>query len=208
VFIFKIRLSDGHKNSERGSNKYESIPGFDWLAYNRLTEEGINMAKNDRLKEEIAESRHNDIMALTLGVFGFAGLSAAFAYWMVQGWVAAIELMVIIAIGFALIQIRARRSWQKRKDLIKQLDNTKRNTTPDNSIKEPTPKEIMDEIKESRKDTKRAIAITLAIFGATIAITGLTVREQLQLQSYGLELIILGVATFGVSSLLFFRKIT
>ena len=80
------------------------------------------MAKNDKLKEELAESRHDDIVGIMLGTFGFAGLSAVFAYWQVQGWLAGIELLVIIGVGFWVACFIAKRKAKSRKDKIEQLD--------------------------------------------------------------------------------------
>lgn len=83
------------------------------------------MAKNDKVKEELAESRHDDVIGIMLGTFGFAGLSAVFAYWQVQGWLAGIELLVIIGVGFWVVCSIARRKAKSRKDKIKQLGNKK-----------------------------------------------------------------------------------
>ena len=83
------------------------------------------MEKNDKLKERIAESRHNEKAALTYGTCGFGALSAAFAYGAWQGFVSIyyfIAMMVILIIGFALIGIRAGNQRQKRRDWIEQLD--------------------------------------------------------------------------------------
>lgn len=80
------------------------------------------MAKSDRVKEELAESRHNDVMGLTLGAFGFAGVSLAIAYGMWQGWLEFIPMIVIIAIGYFWIDCVARRNRQRRSDLIQRLD--------------------------------------------------------------------------------------
>lgn len=42
------------------------------------------MNKNDKLKEELAESRHDDLLEVALGAFGFAGVSIVLAYWQIQ----------------------------------------------------------------------------------------------------------------------------
>lgn len=89
------------------------------------------MAKNDKLKEEIAESRHDDIIGIMLGTFGFAGLSAAIAFsvwqwqqngpW--QGLSAFLGMIIIIGVGFLKVCSIARRKARSRKSLIEQLDN-------------------------------------------------------------------------------------
>jgi len=81
------------------------------------------MSKNDRLKEELAESRHTDVIGLMLGTFGFGALSVAIAYGLWQGVWAFLGMIVIIAIGYWAVSSYARRKARRRKDLIKQLDN-------------------------------------------------------------------------------------
>ena len=85
------------------------------------------MEKNEKLKEEIAESRHNESTALTYVTCGFGGLSAALAYGAWQGFVSIyfIAMMVILISGFLVIGNKASHQRRNRKDKIEQLDNAK-----------------------------------------------------------------------------------
>ena len=145
------------------------------------------MAKNDELKERIAESRHNEKAALTYGTCGFGALSAALAYGAWQGFVSIyfIAMMVILIIGFVLIGIRASHQRQKRRDWIEQLDNPENNTTPDTNThdtntKEPTLQEIMNELHKIQCELNEAEGrdrvmawIAFTVLGATIIIASL-----------------------------------
>jgi MFS family permease len=174
----------------------------------RLRKEGMSMAKKDKLKEELAESRHGEIIALMLGTFAIGALSVAIAVGWWQGWWASFPIMALIIIGLWGLRFLANRNTRRRKEKIEQLDNQEESQMPAKSTKQPTLKEIMDEIKESRKATSRAVAISMAIFGATIAIAGLTLfMQQFEPQVYAAELIGIGVA-IAVFYLFLFRKIT
>ena len=83
------------------------------------------MDKNDKLKEEIAEIRHNDIMGLMLATFGFGALSVAIAYGLWQGAWPFVGIIVIIIIGFWRLFSVVISNKRRRKNLIKQLDYTK-----------------------------------------------------------------------------------
>jgi len=82
------------------------------------------MVKNDRLKEELAESRHNERMALMWVTCGFGALAAALAYgaWQEFG-PSFIVMMVILISGFIGIWIAASRSRMRRRDSIRRLDD-------------------------------------------------------------------------------------
>ena len=113
------------------------------------------MAKNDKIKEQLAESRHNERMALTWLTVGFVALSAAIAYGVWQGTTygvqqgvgAAVGVLLLILIGFIMIWVAASRNRRERKELIEQLDNTK---------KEPTNKEIMVKLHKIQDELKKA----------------------------------------------------
>jgi 4-hydroxybenzoate polyprenyltransferase len=154
--------------------------------------EDSNLAKNDKLKEKIAESRHNEKAALTYVTCGFGALSAALAYGAWQGFdsIYFIAMMVVLIIGFALIGIRASHQRQKRRDWIEQLDNTIKKPAPDNRAEEPTNKEILEEIK---KGNKNALALSGAIWGVSLAIAGLLLILQFEVQPSGWILLILGI---------------
>jgi len=88
------------------------------------------MTKDGKLKEELAESRHDDMLGLALGAFGFAGISVALAYWQVQGWIPALELLAVLAAAMFGVSSISNRKKRARKKLIEQLDNEEQKTTP------------------------------------------------------------------------------
>jgi len=89
------------------------------------------MAKNDKIKEQLAESRHNETIRLMAATFGLGILSIAFAYGMlVNSYVmltalqvlqALLPFIVLLVIWFAIIGIFACSSRRERKGLIKQI---------------------------------------------------------------------------------------
>jgi hypothetical protein len=105
-----------------------------WLNYNyykSIERRGSNMAKSDKLKEELAESRHEEIIGIMLGTFGVAALSLAVAFgvwqWQQNGSAAVpstlFGLLLIIGFGYwAVCSLASRRS-RNRKKKIQQLDN-------------------------------------------------------------------------------------
>jgi len=54
------------------------------------------MTKDDKLKEHLAEERHEDTVAIALGAFGFAGISVAVAYWQIAGWAGGLTLALLL----------------------------------------------------------------------------------------------------------------
>jgi len=81
------------------------------------------MNKNDKLKEKLAESRHDDLLEVALGAFGFAGVSVVLAYWQIQGWPSGVALLFLFGLLLVVVGRRANHKIQARKDLIAQLDN-------------------------------------------------------------------------------------
>lgn len=88
------------------------------------------MAKNDKLKETLAESRHDDMLGFALGAFGFAGISVALAYWQIQGWMSALEILVVLAAAMFGVNSISNRKKRARKKLIEQLDNQEQPSKP------------------------------------------------------------------------------
>lgn len=128
------------------------------------------MAKNDKLKEELAESRHKETIGVRFGAFILAGLALAVAYGQWQGWLASLPIFGFIAVGFVLGIVGIKREAQKRKEIIEQLDNQKQNPMPAKSTKEPTNKDIMYEIKRTRALSR---VLSLIIFFASVGVAGL-----------------------------------
>jgi hypothetical protein len=94
------------------------------------------MAKNDKLKEKLAESRHDDVKLLMYGTFGFAGiaLTIAFEAWLCGtsvflasvAWQKMLYLLPFPLAVASLILValsRVSRKQQERKKLIEQLGN-------------------------------------------------------------------------------------
>lgn len=92
------------------------------------------MAKNDKLKEELAESRHEEIVVIMLGTFAIGGLSLAIAFGVWQGqqhgpWQgisAFFGTAIIIVAGYWGIGKTVSRRAQSRKVNIKKLGNTEK----------------------------------------------------------------------------------
>jgi len=100
------------------------------------------MNKNDKLKEELAESRHIERITLALAALGFAGISLGVAYGVWKGWLLSTIMMVIVIAGWLSLYYIARRNSKRRTDKIKQLDNEEQKPMPASSIKEPTNQDI------------------------------------------------------------------
>jgi len=100
------------------------------------------MDKNDKLKEELAESRHIEIITLALAALGFAGISLGVAYGIWRGWPSAFGMMSIVIAGWLSLYCIARRNSKRRKDKIKQLDNEEQKPLSESSAKEPTNQDI------------------------------------------------------------------
>jgi len=81
------------------------------------------MGKNDKLKEELAESRHAETITLALGALGIAGISLGVAYGVWKGWLLSTIMMVIIIVGWLSLYFLGRRNNQRRREKIKYLDN-------------------------------------------------------------------------------------
>ncbi len=148
------------------------------------------MAKNDKLKEKIAELRHKDITLLMYGTFGFAGLAltiafvawlygtSGFAAWQKVVYSLLFSLPVATLVWAAVSYVS--RNKREREDLIKQLGNTEKKPVPDNSTKEPKIKEIMDklhkiqgELKEAEGKSRVMMWITFMVVGAAIIVASL-----------------------------------
>ncbi|MGD9116338.1 MAG: hypothetical protein PVJ61_04060, partial [Dehalococcoidia bacterium] len=85
--------------------------------------------ENDKLKEELAESRHEEITTIMLGTFAFGGFALAIAFgawqWQLhglwQGSLAFFGTAIIIGLGYWGISNAVSRRGRERKDKIKQL---------------------------------------------------------------------------------------
>jgi membrane protein implicated in regulation of membrane protease activity len=91
------------------------------------------MDKNDKLKEELAESRHVEIMTVGLAALGFAGAAIAIAYGIQVGWQLSLSMWGILAVGWGTLYYLARRNSRKRSEKIKQLDNQEQPSKPQTS---------------------------------------------------------------------------
>jgi hypothetical protein len=80
------------------------------------------MAKNDKVREELAESRHVETIRLALATVGIAGISLGVAYGIWRGWLYALIMMTIVIVGWLSLYFIARHNSTKRKDKISQLD--------------------------------------------------------------------------------------
>jgi predicted MFS family arabinose efflux permease len=171
------------------------------------------VAKDDKLKEQLAESRHNERMVWLGATCAFGALSAALAYGAWQNWGPPfIGMMAILIVGFgAIFWVATPHMRQRRKDKIEQLGNPAKKPVLDNSAEELTLKDIVTEIKKSREDnTKNTIATSITILGVSFAIAGLLLILQSGVQIHlgwiGWMLFIFG-AVIAVCTLLFsFRK--
>jgi Flp pilus assembly protein TadB len=88
------------------------------------------MNKNDKLKEELAESRHDDLFGVALGAFAFAGVSVALIYWQIHGWMWAAVLLFVLVVALVRVGSVANRKKRARKELIAQLDNQEQPSKP------------------------------------------------------------------------------
>jgi O-antigen ligase len=86
------------------------------------------MTKDDKLKEKLAEERHEDLIAVALGAFGFAGVSVAFAYWQIAGKFAGIAPLLLLVVAFAVLVPVFNRRKRLRETLIEKSDNQEQNT--------------------------------------------------------------------------------
>jgi fatty acid desaturase len=141
-----------------------------------LRKEGTNMAKNDKLKEELAESRHKEIVGLRFGAFILAGLALAVAYGQWQGWLMSLPIFGLIAFGLVLGIPSIKREAGKREDKIEQLGNSEKKPATDNGAEEPTLQAIMeklhkiqDELKEAELRDRVAAWLVLVSVGAGFA---------------------------------------
>lgn len=114
------------------------------------------MGKNDKLKEELAESRHVETITLALGALGIAGVSLGVAYGVWKGWLLSTIMMLIIIAGWLSLYYLARRNSQKRRDKMKQLDNEEQNPMPECSAKELTNQDIVNKLHEIQNEFNRA----------------------------------------------------
>jgi uncharacterized membrane protein YdjX (TVP38/TMEM64 family) len=91
------------------------------------------MTKNDKLREELAESRHIEIITLALAALGITGISLGVAYGVWKGWLLSTIMMTIVIVGWLSLYYIARRNSRRRKEKIKQLDNQEQPSKPQSS---------------------------------------------------------------------------
>lgn len=89
------------------------------------------MRKDDRLTEELAESRHVETIRLALAVLGITGISLGVAYGVWRGWLVSTIMMTIVIVGWILLYSLARRNSRRRKDRIEQLDQEEQELEPE-----------------------------------------------------------------------------
>jgi hypothetical protein len=129
------------------------------------------MAKNDKLKEELAESRHSEIIALMLGTFAIGALSVAIAVGWWQGWWASFPIMALVIIGLWGLNFLATRNTRSRKVKIEQLDNKEEGQMPAKNTKEPTNQEIMYEIKKTHTITFLTLLVSVTVAGLILVVS-------------------------------------
>jgi hypothetical protein len=88
------------------------------------------MNKNDKLKEELAESRHQETITVALAALGFGGISLGVALGLAAGWSSGIPMMSIVIVGWFVLSYITRRNNQERKDRMKQLDTQEQASKP------------------------------------------------------------------------------
>ena len=86
------------------------------------------MTGDDKLKEHLAEERHEDLVAIALGAFGFAGVSVAVAYWQTAGWAGGLVLAVLLAAFLGVLGPLFNRRKHAREKLIEDSDNREQHT--------------------------------------------------------------------------------
>jgi hypothetical protein len=80
------------------------------------------MTKDDKLKEELAESRHQETITVALAALGLGGISLGIGLGIAAGWPAGIPMVVIVIAGWFGLSYQTRRNNQKREDRVKQSD--------------------------------------------------------------------------------------
>ena len=88
------------------------------------------MTKDDKLKEKLAESRHDDLLGVALGAFGFAGVSVALAYWQITGWSAGLTLLLLLVVFLVCVVRLAQSKKLARERLLAQLDKQEQPSKP------------------------------------------------------------------------------
>jgi cbb3-type cytochrome oxidase subunit 3 len=81
------------------------------------------MTKDDKLKEHLAEERHEDLLAVALGAFGFAGVAVAFAYWQIRGWAGSLTLALLLVVFLGVLAPLFNRRKHAREKLIEKSDD-------------------------------------------------------------------------------------
>ena len=88
------------------------------------------MTKEDKLKEELAESRHQETITVSLAALGFGGIALGVALGIAAGWSSGISMMSIVVAGWFALSYITRRNNEKRKDKVKQLDKQEQPSKP------------------------------------------------------------------------------
>jgi hypothetical protein len=91
------------------------------------------MTKDDKLKEHLAEERHEDLVAIALGAFGFAGVSVAVAYWQIAGWAGGLVLALLLVAFLGVLAPLFNHRKHARERLVDKSDN------PEQHIESQTP---------------------------------------------------------------------
>lgn len=169
------------------------------------------MAKNAKFKEEIAELRHKDVKLLMYGTFGFAGIALVIAFsawlWGTSGFAAWLKWYIELIFGLCVVSMiwkvvsYTSHNKQERDKLIEQLDNQEQNPMPDNSTKEPTNQDIMNELKKAELRDRVMAWLVLGSVSAGLAFAGVALVFKT-----GWLMIVVGFVFFIISFLGVWRK--
>lgn len=141
------------------------------------------MAKNDKLKEKIAEIRHDEIILIMMVTLVFAGIALAitFVAWPYNtsgsaGWSKVTFVLILgslIVFWVVMLAVFHFICKGKRKKLIKELGNDGKKPETANSTKEPTNRDIMNELKEAEGKSRVMMWITFSAVGGSIIVASL-----------------------------------